>query len=347
MSGIAIQQALLQRQGDGAPRLQGRSPGFQDEWLPEVDRIIIGFGVRPVGIPCPSALFVQPLGAAQVAVVQVADLRAPGDHERPLGFRFLVLDRRDYERHLGDPFVLSSRLAPDWTREGELPALTWIDTQIPGRTVPQVQAILKRVKANALKEGEDPEAPDFERTPENSESPALLGGVQILVDGGKLVLERRAPDPDFVQGLWTLLPTRSRGRLYPATFAFSGDLGFDVLILPRLNLLHEKEGYSTEDMACDYPGGSYEFAVQQAAESGDQAALDRLFNRRDSRETLRLALVLLIGMVLVMFASRFFTGGVDHQPYKAAAAAGMVAAQDPFTILGLKLHGDGLWLPPE
>ena len=60
-----------------------------------------------------------------------------------------------------------------------------------------------------------PPAPDFERTAENSESPALLGGVQVLVDGGRLVFQRPAADLPLVEGLWTLLPHGIRGKLWP------------------------------------------------------------------------------------------------------------------------------------
>ncbi|MFO0968659.1 MAG: hypothetical protein U0793_24135 [Gemmataceae bacterium] len=343
---IPIEQALFQRDDERHGRLVARSPGFRDGWLAEADRVMQGFGARPAGVSCPEALFVQPLDKRTIAVVQVADRLEK--QERVLGFRFLVIERKRYERELSDPFLLSERLPAPWDKPGDLATITWHDLPLPARTVPQVQAVLKRVKAHALKEGEDPEAADFERTVENSESPALLGGVQILVDGGRLLLERRAPDPDFVRGLWTLLPSRSRGRLYPATFAFSGDLGFDVLILPRLNLLEDKEGYATEEMACEYPGSSYELALQTAAESGDQASLDSLLHRRDSRETLRLALILLIGMIVIVVGSRFFTPGPpDTTAEKAAVAAGMAAAQDPFTIMGLKLYGDARWLPAE
>lgn len=345
MAGIVIEQAIFHREPDGGIHLTARSPGFGPDLEAAALQVIEGFGQRLVGVPCPAALFVQRLGKRSVAVVQVAD--QPRDSLDPaLGFRFLVLNRKDYESSIGDPFFLADRLPPAWSGTGALEPIAWTEAP-PPRTVADVQAVLKRVKASALREGEDPEHPDFERTPENSESPALLGGSQILVDGGRVVLERKGPDNDFVRGLWTLLPNRTRGRLYPATFAYSGALNFDMLVLPRLNLLEHIEGYSTEDMACDYPASTYELAVQRAAESNDQRALDSILNRRDSRETLRLAFILLIGMIVIVLGSSLFRRGDDQRAEKAAAAAGIVAVQDPWTVLALKLHGDGLWMPKK
>ena len=64
-------------------------------------------------------------------------------------------------------------------------------------------------------------------------------------------------------------------------------------------------GYLTEPMAGDYPEGRYELAVQTAAESGNQSALDRLFARRSSRQTLQLALALLVVMMGLAIAARW------------------------------------------
>ena len=110
-----------------------------------------------------------------------------------------------------------------------LPTLMIPEEAFSPRTVAQVQGVLKRVKSAALKEGEDPESPDFERTPENSESPALLGGAQILVDGGRLIFERSDGDLPLAAGLWLLLPEATRVRLWPTSFAFSAELEFDLL----------------------------------------------------------------------------------------------------------------------
>ena len=107
----------------------------------------------------------------------------------------------------------------------------------------------------------------------NAESPALLGGAQILVDGGKVVFVRRAPDPGLIRGLWTLLPSRTRSELWPATFAYSNALRFDAVVVPRPGI-EDFTSYTTEEQAADYPAGRYELSLQTAAESGDQAGLD-------------------------------------------------------------------------
>jgi hypothetical protein len=57
-----------------------------------------------------------------------------------------------------------------------------------------------------------------------------------------------------------------------------------------------------EEQVRDYPEGRYEYNLQHAAEMGDQAELDRLFARRSSRETLRLALVIFALVFLLIVA---------------------------------------------
>ena len=207
------------------------------------------------------------------------------------------------------------------------------------RKVDQVQAVLKRVKAAALKEGEDPEAPDFERTVENSESPALLGGVQILVDGGRLVFERPAGDLALAAGLWLLLPEQTRCRLWPTSFAFSSELEFDLLIVPHLES-GSLESYTNEEQATGSPAGTYELALQRAAEAGDQNELDAVFNRRDSHQTIRLAFILLLLVSALVLISRWLDTGTPPplstvQNQKVMAAAGIVAIGEPWADLAM------------
>ena len=86
--------------------------------------------------------------------------------------------------------------------------------------------------------------------------------------------------------------------LWPATFAFSPELGFHAVVLPEAPAPWPA-GCLTADQARDYPEGRYELSLQTAAESGNQADLDRLFARRSSADTLRLALYLLAAAVLL------------------------------------------------
>jgi hypothetical protein len=344
---IAIEQARFRRHDNGRPSLEAHSPGFLDDWLPRVERLLVGFGIPVPGVACPLATFAQPLGVMHVAVVQVADR---GD-AHGLDFYVLVCSRPDYEQYLGDPFLLARRFPPAWEQKGPLATLAMPRRPLPPRSIAQAQSILRRVKAAALKDNEDPEHPDFQRTTDNSESPALLGAVQVLVEGGKLVFERAAPDPDLVEGLWALLPQSTRARLWPASFAFSNTLGFDVLAVPRLHAA-DFEGYTSEDQAADYPAGHFEVALQIAVENGSQRELDALLNRRSSGETLKLGWTLLVLVVLLALAPRLLdfmqpTPAAFDPKFKAAAAVGMAAGGDPWTAVALKLYGDSIWLPPE
>jgi hypothetical protein len=156
----------------------------------------------------------------------------------------------------------------------------------------------------------------------------------------------------LIRGLWLLLPHSSRAELWPATFAFGDALGFDAVVVPRLNL-SDFPGYTTEQQASDYPPGRYELSLQTAAESGDQAALDSLFGRRSARDTLRLAVVMVAALSLMLLVFRLFDPFTpdtrppeplppdapvwsSSQRERAAIAAAIVSNPQPFSAVGLQ-----------
>lgn len=279
MPDIPIEQAIYGNAEAGGYRFLARSPGFLDDWLPEAERLCTGFGERPAGVACPGAVFARPFGAKHVAVVQVAD-QGSDDAHRPgaLGFHVLILPRTGYAEWIGDPFAVADRHPPPWMARGALPSLSWPCEPPPRRTVAQVQQALK-----------------------NGDSPTLLGAVQALIDSGRVVFERSAPAGQLLRDLWLLLPNSSRAELWPANFAFSNDLQFDVLATPRVDPVRFPD-YLTEEQAGDYPQGRYELGLQIAAETGDQRELDALFARRSSRQTLKLAIALLVFALVVALA---------------------------------------------
>jgi hypothetical protein len=314
MTDIAIEQALYGSQGPGGYRFLARSPAFLDEWLPDAERLCTAFGDRPAGVSCPGCVFAKPLGKGHVAVVQAAD-QGTDDTGRPgaLGFYLLVLPRPAYAALGGDPFALADHFPPPWQARGDLRPLAWTTGPLPPRTVEQVRQVLQRPGGDSLVA--DAEVP-------RGGSQVLLGGCQALVDGGRVVFERPAPDPDLVRGLWTLLPVSSRVNLWPATFAFGNALHFDALVVPRLQP-DDYPDYKTEQEAADYPEGRYELALQTAAEANNQHDLDALFARRSQAETLRLIVVLLVVIVVLTLLIRFlpdFGGGAPRPKAPAPSA---------------------------
>ncbi len=251
--------------------LVARSSGFLPDWQTEVTRICRGFGRRPSGAPCPDAIFALPFNATQVCVAQVRELSA---EPSGLAFRFLIIGRDVYADRIGDPFAVTRALPADWEANGELPPLCWPREPLPYRRVTDIQLVLQ-----------------------TGGSPTLLGTVQALIDGSRVCFVRPQPEADLVSNVWQLLPDSSRAELWPASFAFAPDLGFDLVVMPA----HDGTAipaYLTEERVLEYPSGRYELALQIAVEAGDQREMDRLFSRRSSRQTLRLALVLLGGAVL-------------------------------------------------
>src|SRR5262249_19210771 len=152
---------------------------------------------------------------------------------------------------------------------GDLPALAWEFGPPPPRTVADLRKVL--------------DVPG---------SATLLGGAQALLDGGRVAFERTEPDARLLRGLWALLPTSTRGDLWPASFSFSNAHGFDAVVVPRATG-PEFDQYVFEEQAGDYPEGRYELALQTAVESGNQHDLDTLLSRRSRRQMLRLAVGLL------------------------------------------------------
>jgi hypothetical protein len=102
--------------------------------------------------------------------------------------------------------------------------------------------------------------------------------------------------------LWQLLPDRSRCELWPASFAFSNDLGFSIAAGPALPL---KTGTLPEEAVRDYPQSHYELNLQLAIESKDAAALAKLLARRTSDDTLRLGLYMLAFALVVAAVLKF------------------------------------------
>ncbi len=290
-----IEQAIYGSQDAGGYRFLARSPGFRDDWLAEAERLCTGFGERPAGVACPHCVFARPFHRHYVAIVQVAD-QGMDDAGRPgaLGFYLLMLPRSHYVELGGDPFYIAEQFPPPWQTRGELPSLSWSAGHAPERTVAKLQKTLN-VPYSAT----------------------LLGGAQILLDGGKLVFERSTPDDAILRSLWALLPTSERATLWPASFAFCNDHQFDVLMVPRASG-PEYEHYITEEKAGDYPEGRYECNLQSAIETGDQDEIDALLNYSRSR-MLRLIVVLLVIVVVLSIATWRLLPGARNAPTTGTA----------------------------
>lgn len=269
---LRIQQAILHADIRGV-RVVARSDEFD---TPEAERIAVLFGRRPAGVACPLAHFACPFGKSHVAIVRAEDRSGPGE---VLACRFLVLSRELYH-HLGDPFAVSDRYPPDWSAAGMLPLLSWPAEPLPERTIEDLDLVLK-----------------------HGDTGLLLGAAQALVDGSRVMVRRDAPDESLVRGLWKLLPDRTRIHLWPATFAFSDELGFHFAAVAA-PVCPPSPALLTEDAARDYPPSRYELHLQIAVETGDRAGLRRLLARRTADDTIRLALYLIVFALITAIVSR-------------------------------------------
>jgi hypothetical protein len=280
---MQIEQALYGNPGEGGFRWLARSPGFREEWLPLARDLCTHFGDRPAGVRCPQALFVVPLNKKFQAIVRVAD-QGQDEMGRPgaLAFRLLIVPVDLYDKLGADPFRLDEAFDPDWQARETLPSLEWTFEKIAMRTVAGLARVLDV---------------EHERTA------WLLGSAQILVDGGKVWLERPQPEERLIRDLWELLPYANRGELRVATFAFGNANRFDLAVAPA-----ERRGEfvraTPEDQAGEYPEGRYELALQTAVESSDQPGLEALLLRRSRGQMFRFALVLLVLVAAAALVSR-------------------------------------------
>src|SRR5438552_2306325 len=177
MPDISLEQAVYVSRAGSDASLLARSPGFLDEWLPLAERLCAAFGERPPGLACPACVFAQPFGKRYVAVVQVVDQGADyAGRPAALAFHFLILGRSDYLTLGGDPFLIADQFPATGTARRDLPTLTWPTERPSERTVEQVRQVLQR----------------------EADGPNLLGGAQVLVDGGHLVFERSQPDTELL-----------------------------------------------------------------------------------------------------------------------------------------------------
>jgi hypothetical protein len=270
MPDLTIEQALAE-----AGSVVARSPGFALEWDAEFLRLTAAFGRPADGEFLPTCVFARPLVRGRIAVVRAA---AEG-HPPVLRFHCLALPADVYAA-VGDPFVISERLPPPWGEQVVLPTLSWLDEEMPARSVAQVRRVLQE-----------------------EDGPTLLGAAQAIVDGGRVVFERPFPAPDLLHRLWTLLPDSTRAEVWPASYAFGPQLDVQAIVVPKADPA-AFAGYLTEPHAGDYPEGKYELNLQIAAEASDQAALDRVLSRRSSRQTLWLAVTLLIAAIAAAVVAR-------------------------------------------
>ncbi|HEX4590827.1 MAG TPA: hypothetical protein VH120_12895 [Gemmataceae bacterium] len=274
MPNLTIEQALADA-GPGGMAVVARSPGFAAEWEPEFLRLAGAFGRPPAGEYLPNCVFAKPLARGQVAVVQAAAEGQPP----VLRFHCLAVPAALYAM-IGDPFQIAERFPPPWGEKVVLPTLGWMD-EAPARSVDQVRRVLQE-----------------------DDGPTLLGAAQAIVDGGRAVFERPFPAPELLHRLWTLLPDSTRAEVWPASYAFGPDLDVQAIVVPKADP-EAFAGYLPESQAGDYPEGRYELNLQIAAEAGDQTTIDRLLSRRSARQTLWLAIMLLLAAMGLAAALRF------------------------------------------
>lgn len=271
---LALHQAIAARHGADEIRWRSTSPEFPDAWKERLAELMRLFGPRPDGLRCPEAMFVLPFDGGNVVIGRVADLDAvDGQTPHVLGFHFFIVTENDYADGGADPFAILHAVPPAWENRQPLPS-SCTPPAPQRRTVEQVCAVLKR-----------------------EDGPAFLGGTQAILDGGRIAWKRQQPDTELIKCLWMLLPYSNRREIAAASFSFNPALDFHAVVAPAEVASQLDARYISEAQAEHYPEGDYERGLQAFAQAEDQAALDGLFLRRSRRETMRLAVWLIIGII--------------------------------------------------
>jgi hypothetical protein len=278
---LTIFQAIAARHGGAEVRWRNVSPNFPEHWKPRLEELMRLFGPHPAYVRCPEAMFVLPFDEGHVVIGRFADLDATTDQiPQILGFHFLLLSAQDYGDWGADPFALLDAMPPVWEQRQPL-AESWTPHVHP-RTVDEVCTVLKR-----------------------ADSPTFLGAVQALLDGSRIAWPRPSPETELLQCLWMLLPYANRRETWICSCLFTPQLDFHAVVAPAEVASQLDARYLSETQAAHYPEGHYELGLQIAAEKGDQAALDSLFNRRSRSETLRMVIWLLVGIMVTVLVLGF------------------------------------------
>ncbi len=227
------------------------------------------------------AMVVIPWFDQQVAIIRVV---WPPVHSKQ-SFHFLIMQKSLFNAIL-NPFEIARKFPAPWHTSHRLETLHWQEEWTsPLRSAAKLQSILK-----------------------NGNSPWLLGAAQALIEDGKMILYRHQPMNAPIEHLWELLPYSVQQHITFSSLCFKEDLDLNIMVLPVENANNTDHpetaavpGYFSEEQILDFPDGRYEHSLQIAIQSGDQREIDLLFARRNSRQTLKMMILLLLGLALASF----------------------------------------------
>ncbi len=221
--------------------------------------------------PTQEVLFTLPLTRATRAIISGIENR----------FYVRVMSRKLYEV-IPDPFAIAEKFPANWLHS-PLEDLEWPNENLPTRSVAVLEPILK-----------------------NGNSPLILGSTQMLVDGGSLILHREAPDAQTLRNIWMFLPDGVRREHWLATWSPKSELRFSIAVQPNGTPI--PRGTRSEEQAMDYPESRFEYELQHAIESNNDAELERLLNRAGLEAVFKRTILMLLGLmaagIAIAFASR-------------------------------------------
>ena len=262
MPDILIEQALYGSQDAGGYRFLARSPGFLDDWLPEAERLCTGFGERPAGVACP-----RPSSPGRWARSTSPSSRSP-------------------TRAPTTPAGRGPRLPPAGAAAGRL-RLPRRRPVRPRRALPAALGGARRTAGPRLarRAAAAPHRGRHSRSVRapQAHQPTLLGGVQALVDGGRVVFERSSPTPTSSAACGRCC-RQDAGHACGRRASPSATASASTRWWCRRRRASSSPTTSARSRPATTRRARYEHTLQVAAEAGDQAELDALFARRSRAE---------------------------------------------------------------
>ena len=221
----------------------------------------------PFGDSPPPGMLALPLNKSQWLVARFDGPKLAGR----------LLNRRLYEA-IHNPFAILDRFPINPDSRDPIVDAEWPDEPLTKRTVEVLRPVLQQ-----------------------GDAPLLLGAAQILVDGGFIALPHSPTCELLFRDIFAIIPDGTCGEISLATVPGTAPIPARLIAVPPGVTI---PGYANEEQVRDCPAGYYEANLQLAIEGGEEASLAQLLARRTPRQTIRLALGLIIGLGLVSLALR-------------------------------------------
>ena len=237
MTQVRFEQAVYGsfpfRQGEYAPL--AHSSGCRPEWLAAFASACQNFGEPSrASSRFDRAVFCLPIRKRGPWLIVGVSPSGDDDRGRPgaLGFHGLFVAEKEFRKIGFNPFVLNEALRSEWSADTKFE---------PGSIPPRSHA----PRENAARDASSRTPTEGSQECKDEDDVAKARRiVATLKTGRRVAIESAAPIPELAETVWSALPQKERRRKSVATWAFANGNRFDLVAVPRLELVEWDESYS-------------------------------------------------------------------------------------------------------